>query len=136
MKNIRTFVCVALGLCCYAAPILAAVDCQCYQTTTCSTTPAGCIKMPDAATMECKQFCTTLCNTPPDPNPDPPLYDTGCCSYTKRPYHYAALPGHSCNDPGPCLTIDTVFYSTFTTCKYSGGTPGSCLEVVAGGSCQ
>lgn len=90
MKNIRVLAFLVLGFCSYAAPILAAVNCQCYASYGCGPTPPNCLKREKNSSTECKQFCTNLCNTPPeDPSPErmtalETSYDSGCCSYTKK----------------------------------------------------
>lgn len=134
MKKICVIALLALGLCAYAAPILAAVNCQCYATNGCGPTPPDCNKTPLQISPECKQFCNTLCNTPPNPNSNPPLYVSGCCSYVKTTYQYRSSGG-TCIDPGNCTDVASVTYSASKSCDVNGF-PGSCLEVLYTGTCQ
>ncbi len=134
MKNIRTIAFLVLGFCAYAAPILAAVDCQCYASNGCGPTPPNCNKTPLQISPECKQFCNTLCNTPPNPNTDPPKYVGGCCSYVKTTYQYTSSGG-TCIDPGNCTDVTSVTYSASKSC-YSNGFQADCLQVRYAGACE
>ena len=136
MKVIRTLACVTLGICAYVTPILAAVNCQCYAYDGCGPTPEGCSQHILYIVPECKQFCTTLCNTPPVPNITPPLYDSGCCMYTKITYKYEPVSQEpACIDPGNCTSVFFVTYSASKQCKI-GSTVGNCLQILSSGSCQ
>jgi hypothetical protein len=136
MKSARTIVCIALSICVYALPILAAVPyCQCYSFSNCpASPPPNCMQVQGSIFSGCKQFCSTQCASTQNPNNGYPTYQTGCCQYTQTSYSYTSSGG-TCNAPADCIVVSPVTYSATKTCTLNGSA-GSCLEVLSGGTCQ
>ena len=127
-----------IGVLMVLSPLAAiAVDCQCKEYTDCpEETPLHCRREQNGPGFwECKQFCSQQCTQPPDPNPEPKLYNSGCCEYFTKNIKFVSDGSGTCEAPPNCITIIQITWSASKQCKDSYHQSGNCLQVFHPGRC-